>query len=177
MRCLGAPAQVAFAFLEVCYGASVPGYPSNGRPRRCLAADAAALPAESGRLTPLIRTAQVLEHPGQDMGSLFVEAAAAQPAAPVLAGGGHVDAMGTGMQQAVAGGDAGEPGCSSDSSKAVSAAHTTGDVSRENEEQRRVLPPLAMDCSRSPNGRSQPAPSDAPEGSCRPSSCRRLRFC
>ena len=78
--------QVAFAYLSMCYGVTVPGEchsyiaaSSTGRKASSMrAAQAAACPPpEDGRLTPLIRTAPRLpEEPGQAPGH-----AAAAPAA------------------------------------------------------------------------------------------------
>ena len=206
-------AQVAMSYLELCYG----GYPTGmlrGPVRRRLSAHAAPPAEDTGRLTPLIRTARLLERPaGEAAGSLPGEAAAtaAQPVAHALADDGGVGVLGTGMQQAAAAGDAamqdaspacpeqqhfhidhvphsGEqpgrhklaegPECSSGSSQAAPVAGSRC-ASTAVEDQRRVILPLPMECTQSPNGRAQPAPVpvEAPEGSCRPSSCRRLRFC
>ena len=196
------------AYLELCYGAgecaACTSGSSSGRGRR-RPVTGAAVPAENtGRLTPLIRTARLVEHPDHGAESLPVEsAAAAQPAAPALSGAG-VGAMGPEQQQASAASDAamqeacpaciswqgtggglnhggvqlghhrpaGESGLSSRSSQADG-----GEAGRADEEQRRVALPLTVECSQSPTRRSQPAPTEAPEASCRPSSCRRLRFC
>ena len=194
-------------YLELCYGGNTAGM-LEGRARRRACAHAAPPAEDTGRLTPLIRTARLLERPGEAT-ALFPAAAAAQPAAHAPASDGG--ATGAGQQQPIAAGDAdmqdtspacseqqqtvsepvpqkeeqlgrhglaGVPGCSSGSSQALCVG-VTSCVGTAVEEQRPVPLPLAMECTQSPNGRAQPVPipAEAPEGSCRPLSCRRLRFC
>ena len=202
------------SYLELCYGGYSTGMLGGGARRR-LSAHAAPLAEDTGRLTPLIRTARLLERPAiEAAGSLPGEAAAtaAQPAAHALAGDGGAQGIGL-QQQQIAAGDTdmqeASPACSeqqqqtacepvpqrgeqlgqqhrlaerpewsSGSSQAVSVAGSTCATTGV-EEQKRVFLPLPLECTRSPNGRAQPisVPVEAPEGSCRPSSCRRLRFC
>ena len=194
------------SYLQLCYGAGGAGECAGcatasmgGRARSRLSADTASAAEDTGRLTPLIRTARLLERP-EGAGSLPVEAATA------LAGSGGDVGLGNGQQQAGAASDAamqdasaacteqqlgrcepqrgeqpgrhrlvGAPECGSGSSLGVPVGVTS--LSRASEEQRSSLLSLGLECRQSPNGRSQPAPSDIPRGSCRPSSCRRLRFC
>ena len=87
--------QVAFAYLSMCYGVTVPGEchsyiaasSTERKASRRRAAGAAAPPLEDGRLTPLIRTAPRLpEEPEQRAGAPIAAAAAAVGAAQQAAG-------------------------------------------------------------------------------------------